>query len=163
MAWAEQEGWILGNGDVFYVGIRPIGKYRWLEILEAPLVDGWLLRMDGLEVGLVLEAEEAEEAGTFEIFCEQMVGPRLDLSGWPDPGRVIFETRRGHRLDMTYDGTHRVDGREIDYGGWPLYEAPGVEGALGTGRIVFHRGAEQLELDFGVDPSKPMLPIRVIG
>ena len=163
MTWAERAGWILGDGGSFYVGIRTIGRYRWLEILEEPLVDGWLLRIDGSEVGIALEAEEAEEAGTFEAFCDEMAGPRLDLSGWPEPGRVGFETRRGHRLEITYDGPHRVDGAEIDYGTWPLYEAPGVEAPLGTGRVLFRRGAEQLELDFGVDPAKPMIPMRVIG
>ncbi len=61
------------------------------------------------------------------------------------------------------DGPHRVDGQEIDYEAWPLYEAPGVEGAVGTGRVVFRRDEEELELDFGVDPQGPMLPMRVIG
>lgn len=163
MPWIEREGWILGDGGGFYVGIRPIGEYRWLEILEEPLVDGWLIRMEGSEVGLALEVEEAEEVETFETFCEEMVAPRLDLSGWPEPGRVGFETRRGHRLEMTYDGPHQVDGREIDYASWPMYDAPWVKASLDTGRVVFRRGAEQLELDFEMDPDKPMLPIRVIG
>ncbi|MCK5380037.1 MAG: hypothetical protein KAJ81_01120 [Candidatus Latescibacteria bacterium] len=163
MVWVAQEGWILGDGGPFYVGIRPIGNYRWLEILEETLIDGWLIRIEGSEVGLALEAEEAEAVGTFEAFCEEMGRPRLDLSGWPEPGRVLFDTRRGHRLEITYDGPHRIDETETDYGTWPLYEAPGVEAALGTGRVAFHRGDERLELDFGVDPKKPMLPMRVIG
>jgi hypothetical protein len=164
LVWVAQEGWLLGDGGTFYVGIRPIGNYRWLEILEEPLIDGWLIRIEGSDVvGLALEAEEAEEVGTFEAFCEEMGRPRLDLSGWPEQGRVRFDTRRGHRLEITYDGPHRVDGIEIDYEAWPLYEAPGVEAALGTGRVAFHRGAKRLELDFGVDSKSPMLPMRVIG
>ena len=61
------------------------------------------------------------------------------------------------------DGPHLVDGREVAYEAWPMYEAPEVEARLGSGRIVFRRGGEQLELDFGVDSTKPMLPMRVIG
>jgi len=163
MAWAERAGWILGDGESFYIGIRPIGRYRWLEIHEEPLVDGWLLRIDGSEVGIALEAEEAGTAGTFEAFCDEMARPRLDLSGWPEPGCVAFETQRGPRLEIVYDGPHRVDGVEIDYDAWPLYEAPGVEGPLGTGRVTLQQGTDRLELDFGVDPAKPMLPMRVIG
>jgi hypothetical protein len=163
MIWVEQEGWVLGDADGFYVGIRPIGPYRWMEIWEENLVEGWLLRVEGHEVGLVLEAEEAEAAGAFANFCEEMTAPRLDLSGWPEPGRVRFESIRGHELEITCDGPHRVDGAEIDYASWPLYEAPGVEAPLGAGRVVFSRGEEHLELDFGVDPDRPMLPMRVIG
>jgi hypothetical protein len=163
MVWAEQGGWILGNEGRFYVGIRPIGHCRWLETLDADLVDGWLVRIDGHEVGLTLEVAEARETGTFEAFCDTMAGPRLDLSGWPEPGRVEFETLQGHRLEMTYDGPHRVDGMAIDYGAWPLFEAPGAKAELGTGRFVFSHGGERLEVDFGVDSERPILPLRVIG
>ena len=163
MTWVERKGWILGDGGSFYAGIRPIGTYRWLEILEEPLVNGWLLRIEGLDVGLALEAEEAAAIDGFETFCAEMVKPRLDLWEWPGEGRVTFDTRRGHRLEMTYDGPHRVDGREIDYRAWPMVEAPWVEAALGSGRVVFRRDGQSLELDFQVDPAKPMLPMRVIG
>jgi len=163
MVWVEQGGWILGEGFGFYVGMRPIGRYRWMETLDEDLVDGWLIRIDGREVGLALEAVEAREMGPFEAFCERMTEPRLDLSGWPDAGTARFATLRGPRMEMVYDGPHRVDGKEIDYGSWPMFEAPGAQASLGTGRVVFSHGGEQLELDFGVDPEKPLLPLRVIG
>ena len=163
MAWVERDGWLLGDGGVFYVGIRPVGGYRWQEIHEHPLVDGWLLRMDGLDVGLALEAVEAADVDGFQRFCQEMAVPRLDLAGWPQEGRVAFQTLRGRQIEMTYDGVHRLDGKEIDYSTWPLYKAPGVTAPLGSGRVTFRRGDASLELDFGVDPQKPMLPIRVIG
>lgn len=164
MVWVEQDGWLLGDGGGFYVGIRPFTPYHWMEIVEESLVDGWLLRMEGTDLGLALEAEEAAAAGSFDSFCAQMAGePRLDLSRWQEAGEVAFTTRRGPRLELTYDGAHRVDRQEIDYDAWPLYEAPGVEGAVGTGRVVFRRDGDELALDFGVDPDKPLLPMRVIG
>jgi hypothetical protein len=163
VTWMEKAGWVLGDAGAFYVGIRPVGRYRWEEIWEENHLDGWLLRVEGRDVGLALEAEEARSVGGFRNFCEEIGGPRLDLREWPEPGRVRFESIRGHELDMVYDGPHRVDGDEIDYGAWPLYEAPGVEAQPGTGRIVFRRGAERLDLDFEVDPERPMLPMRVIG
>ena len=164
MVWVEQDGCLLGDGGGFYVGIRPFTSYHWMEIVEESLVDGWLLRMEGTDLGLALEAEEAVAAGTFDSFCAQMTDtPRLDVSCWQASGRAAFHTRRGAELELTYDGPHRIDGREIDYDAWPLYEAPGVEGALGTGRVLFRRGDEELKLDFGVDPERPMLPMRVIG
>ena len=45
----------------------------------------------------------------------------------------------------------------------PQYEAPGVEGTVGTGRVEFRRAGDDFALDFGVDPDLPMLPMRVIG
>jgi hypothetical protein len=163
VSWTERGDWIMGDAGAFYVGLRPVGPYRWQEVWEENHLDGWLIRIEGRDVGLALEAEEARSVGTFENFCEEMAGPRLDLSGWPEQGRVRFETLGGHALDLTYDGPHRVDDDEIDYGSWPLYEAPGVEAPLGAGRIAFRRGDERLDLDFEVDPRKPMLPMRVIG
>ncbi|MBT6149217.1 MAG: hypothetical protein HOH74_27515, partial [Gemmatimonadetes bacterium] len=164
MVWVEEDGWLLGDGEAFYVGIRPFTPYQWLEIHEADLVDGWLLRMEGENLGLALETEEAAKAGSFETFCAQMTdSPRLDLSRWSTSGEVAYRTRRGPRLALTYDGAHRVDGEEIDYGAWPQYEAPGVEGTVGTGRVEFRRAGDDFALDFGVDPDLPMLPMRVIG
>ncbi len=64
---------------------------------------------------------------------------------------------------MRYDGPHLVDGEAIDYEAYPLYEAPGVEAALGTGRMLFQHGEDRLQLDFGVDRETPQLPMRVIG
>ena len=114
-------------------------------------------------MGLALEAIEAADTDGFQHFCQEMAAPHLDLSGWSLEGQVTFQTLRGRRLEMTYDGAHRVDGQEIDYSTWPLYEAPGVTAPLGSGRVAFRRGSASLELDFGVDPEKTMLPIRVIG
>jgi hypothetical protein len=92
-----------------------------------------------------------------------MVRPRLDLSRWPAEGRVSFDTRRGHRLDLTVHGPHAVDGNKIDYAAWPMVESPWVNAALGTGQVSMRHGSQALELDFAVNPEKPVLPMRVIG
>ena len=65
-------------GD-FYTGPYPIGEYQWTDICEASnanlmvregdLVNGSLLRLEDRCAGLVLEAIEAEEAGSFAAFC----------------------------------------------------------------------------------------------
>ena len=56
-----------------------------------------------------------------------------------------------------------MDGRPVD-DDCGLYDAPSIADAeLGTGRILFEHGSEWLELDFDVDPSKPMMPMRCIG
>jgi hypothetical protein len=172
-SWVEREGWIAADLGGFYTGLYLIGPYEWMEIREASsdstlvldgdLIDGWLLRIYSRRPGLVLEAVEADEAGDFEEFCRRRAELRPDLSGWPEPGRAVVETITGHVLELMYDGEHRVDGERIDYDLYPLYETPSVEAPLGTGRMVFQRGTQKVELDFGIDPQKERLPMRVIG
>ena len=172
-AWREKNGWILGDLGDCYAGIFPIGPYAWQDIREdeggiymvhgGSLIDGWLLRLNSLHTGLVLETIEADEADSFDTFCQQRAARAPDLSQWPDRQRVTCETTTGHSLDITYDGEHRVDGELLDYDAYRLYESPNAEADLNTGKMTFEREGEKVELDFGIDPEKPLMPMRVIG
>ena len=130
------DGWILGdNQKGAYIALRPIGNYQWSEIREAGAVrflasnpnqiDGWLLRIGDPCPGLIIEAAEAADLDSFESFCQLRVAAPLDLSLWPAQGRLAAATLKGHRLEMVYDGPHRVDGQTLDYASYPLYQAPG--------------------------------------
>ncbi|MXW06122.1 MAG: hypothetical protein F4Z81_13810 [Gemmatimonadetes bacterium] len=174
IGWVERDGWIMGDtGAGAYVALYPIGPYGWSEIREEGAmrhlaanpdqIDGWLLRIPDLHGGLVLEAREADNEQSFEAFCARRAALPPDLSGWPGSDRVAVETLDGNRMEMYFDGQHRVDGEAIDYDAYPLYEAPGVDAPAGTGKMTFRKGDQEVRLDFGVDASKPLLPIRVIG
>ena len=104
-----------------------------------------------------------EEAGSFEDFQRVRASAHLDLAGWPSSGRVSMDTFAGTRLGMEYDGPHRVDGEAIDYTAWDLMETPGVNAPLGTGKVSFRHGDDELALDFDIDPEATPLPMRVIG
>ncbi|MFH1570603.1 MAG: hypothetical protein ABIL09_21615 [Gemmatimonadota bacterium] len=168
-AWVETGGWLMADLGSFCLGVRPIGPYTWERIREEDLVDGWLLQIHDCCAGLVLEAAETAVVGSFERFRRARAAARLDLSGWPGPGRVEVADTRGRTLVMEYGadpaalGAHTVDGQPIDYGAYPLYEAPGVEAPLGSGRISLRRSAAGVDLDFGIDGAAPDLPMRVIG
>jgi hypothetical protein len=171
--WHAQDGWLFGNLGNFYVALRPIGKYIWEHIRESTndsimvseggLIDNWLLRIEEIHAGLVLEAVEADAAGDFDAYCKGRVTRDVDLSGWPADRRVGVETFDGHQMSMVYDGPHSVDGEVIDYNAWPLYGAPGAEAELHTGKMTFRYGDQEVKVDFGIDPTKPMMPMRVIG
>lgn len=161
--WTEGNGWILGDSGDFHVALYPIGSYRWVSIREENLIDGWLLRIEGEDIGLVLEVVEAERFEDFGKYVGERASVRPELNDWPRAGRVSVATWKGERLEMNYDGEHRVDGEAIDYEAYPLYGAPGIEAELGTGKVSFRRGEEAVELDFGIDPDAEMLPMRVIG
>jgi hypothetical protein len=164
--WREQDGWLLGDMGNFYVAVRILGDYRWEDIHEdgadGNWIDGWLLRVDDRHAGLVLEAAEAD-AGGFEAFRQARQTAALDLSAWPDGGRVTVDSFDGVRLEMSYDGPHLVDGTAIDYEAYPLFDAPGVEAPLGTGCLTFAHDGDRLDLDFDIDPAAASLPMRVIG
>lgn len=161
--WVERDGWILGNMHDFYVGLRPIGAYRWESICEDDHVDGWLLRIEDLHAGLVVDAVEADEVDSFVAFGDAIVQCELDVNDWRGGGVVRYQALRGRVLEMVYDGVHRVDGEIIDYDAWPLYGGSGIDAPLGTGVIRFENGDQTLTLDFGVDGTKAMIPMRVIG
>ncbi len=171
--WVAQDGWLFGNLNTFYVALRPIGEYFWEQIVESAndsimvseggLIDNWLLRILDVNAGLVLEAVEALDAGDFESFCDRRAERDVDLSGWPANKQVRVETFSGAQMDMVYDGSHKVNGEAIDYAAWPLFGAPGAQGDVNTGKVVFRYGEEEVRVDFEIDPTKPMIPMRVIG
>ena len=77
--------------------------------------------------------------------------------------RTISGSSMGINWPEGSDAQRHVDGRPVD-DDCGLYDAPSIADAeLGTGRILFVHGSERLELDFDVDPSKPMMPMRCIG
>ena len=174
IGWVERDGWIMGDtGACAYIALYPIGPYAWSEIREEGAmrhlaanpdqIDGWLLRIPDVHGGLVLEAREADSEESFEAFCTRRAALPPDLSGWSGSDRVAVETLDGSLMEMYFDGQHRVDGKAIDYDAYPLYEAPGVDAPAGTGKMTFRKGDQEVRLDFGVDASKTLLPIRVIG
>ena len=127
------------------------------------MIDNWLLRIEDVNAGLVLEAVEAVDAGDFDAFCDRRAELDLDLSGWPVNNKVCVETFSGAQMEMVYDGAHKVNGEAIDYSAWPLFGAPGAQGELNTGKVVFRYGEDEVRVDFEIDPTKPMIPMRVIG
>lgn len=168
-AWcASADGWLCAEiDDTHFVGVRPIGSYRWDLIKEEDFIDGWLLRIDDLQAGVAVEAVEATQVpGGFEEFVASR-GGALALDDWPAAGEVGFRTYAGDELSLHWPGTGEAIG---SLNGAPvnhtcgLYEAPSVrEAALGTGRVVFIHAGEELVIDFGIDPSAPLLPMRCVG
>lgn len=165
--WSEQDGWLLGDLGDFYVGLRPIGDYQWQDVHESGKdgnwLHGWLLRIQDLHAGLLLEAGESQDFESFEDFCRQRTQSQVELQGWPQGGRVSMQTCAGVTLELDVDGEHRIDGTPIDYEGYPLFDGPGVTAPLNSGRSSFRHTDQVLELDFEIDPDSPALPMRVIG
>jgi hypothetical protein len=132
-------------------------------VRDGNFIDGWLLRIAGPTPGIALEVVEATVAASFEDFCARRAAAGLELEDWPTQGRVALTTITGDRLELEFDGAHRVNDEVIDYDSWPLYGAPEAQAEVNTGRMRFGSGEDVVEVDFGIDPDQPLMPMRVIG
>jgi hypothetical protein len=179
LAWTERNGWLFADvtnhehakTEGFHLAISPVGPYRWHEIREAvssnimvrdgDLIDGWMLRIEDPNAGLVLEAVEKDGRMSFDEFVDRRAATRPDTNLGLDGSTASFTTSTGDELSMTFDGPHLVNGTAIDYDSWPLYESPWGRAETGRGVVRFAKDGEELELDFAV--TEPLIPMRVIG
>jgi hypothetical protein len=168
-AWKDTgNGWLCADmNGTHFVGVRPIGTYRWDLIKEDDFIDGWLLRIDDRCAGVAVEAIEAADVeGGFDAFVSSRTGA-LDVANWPAQGRATMRTMSGARLEMDWpasgEAVRKTDDQPID-DEYDLYEAPSIAQAkLGDGRIIFEYDGERLELDFGIDAASPLMPMRCVG
>ena len=161
--WLRKGAFVFGDTGAFYVMARLFGDVRWDCVEDADYIKGWVVRLRGAQVGLVLEAVEKDGYGDLPSFAESFSIDSVDSDEETSPWRVKHTTQAGALLEMTYDGEHRVNDEPIDYGAWKLYDAPEAQAELNSGVVRFAHGGESLTLDFGVDPDGEMIPMRVIG
>jgi len=161
--WLRKGPFVFGDTGDFYVMMRLFGDLRWDRIEDADYIKGWVVRLRGAQVGLVLEACEKEGYNDLQAFADSF-GADADV-GAEGAGewRVGHTTRAGAVLEMAYDGQHCINGEPIAYDGWKLYDAPEAQAELNSGIVHFTHGNESLTLDFAVDPDGEMIPMRVIG
>jgi hypothetical protein len=161
--WRQEGAYVFGDAGTLFVMIRLIGDWRWDSVRDANFIDGWFVRLRGDGVGLVIEASEKDGYDDLDAFAQTFGTDTVDLSAWSDRQQVTYKTLSGDRIEMTYDGDHRVNDKPIEYAQWKLYDAPEVSAELGSGVVRFKHEDASLTLDFGVDPSRQMIPMRVVG
>ena len=161
--WRQEGDMLFGDTGHCYVMIRLIGESRWDSVRDAALIDGWYVRLRGDDVGLVIEACDRDSYDGLDAFADAFETSAVDLSAWATRHQVAYTTLAGARLCMTYDGMHQVNDASINYDAWKLYDAPEVSAELNTGIIHFDHKGDTLKLDFGIDPDRDLMPMRVIG
>ncbi|MFP6647773.1 MAG: hypothetical protein VCF24_30060 [Candidatus Latescibacterota bacterium] len=161
--WRQEGACLFGDTGTLFVMIGLIGDWRWDSVHDADYINGWFIRLRGDGVGLVIEASEKDAFDDLDAFSGAFETDAVDLSAWNDGQRVDYKMISGDRMEMTYDGDHRVNDEPIDYAQWNLYDAPEASAELNSGIIRFEHEDESLTLDFGVDPSRQMIPMRVVG
>ncbi|MCS7043840.1 MAG: hypothetical protein NZR01_13720 [Bryobacteraceae bacterium] len=139
----DSSGWILCRGGRAWIAYRPLAPYVWKPIEGG----GRRLFSPYLKNGTVVQAASADEFPTLEAFRKAIRALKLEFRLEPKP-RVTFRTLRGRTLEFAYGETPRIDGRPLDYAGWPAFGGPFLNAKAGEPRLVMTHGGVRRILDF---------------
>jgi hypothetical protein len=139
----DPSGWIFCRGGDAWMAYRPLAPYHWKPIEGG----GWRLFSPHLRNGAVVQVAAASEFASLDAFRQAILALPLEITMTPKP-RVRFLSLRGRHLDVAYDDVPKVNGREADFGAWPLFGGPFLEAQPGSHRLVMKHGNLRRELDF---------------
>ncbi len=100
-----------------------------------------------MQNGVVVQVAAASEYADLEAFGRAVAALPLEFSLEPVP-TVKWRTLRGSMLEFTYGHTPMVNGRVLDYAGWPLFGGPFLDAAVDSERLTIKYGAMRRTLDF---------------
>ena len=139
----DESGWVFARGGDAYIAYYPLAPYEWRDAEEGSK----RMFSPHLKNGGVLQVGTASQDGSFDNFKTSVKGLPLTTSTDPAP-HVQFTTLRGHTIDVAYGSTPVVDGAEIDYGSWPLFEGPFLNADKDSQELMMTYGKLQRRLDF---------------
>lgn len=145
----DASGWIFARGGDALIAYYPLAPYHWEEQedhWDSTLVHRRLVSPH-LQNGAVVQVAPASEYDSFDAFEEAVRALPLEAATDPVP-RVAFTSLRGDRIEMTYGDVPIINGDEVDYDHWPLFEGPFLEAAEGSGTLSMRYGPWQRTLDF---------------
>jgi hypothetical protein len=159
----DKSGWIFARGGDTYLAYRPLAPYQWEHLLgykQLPSTSGYkwervdrgdkgdkLLVSPHLKNGTIVQAASASEFKSFADFKAAIVALPLEFKLEPVP-TVKLRSLRGRELVVTFGAAPRVDGREIDYAKWKLFEGPHLNAEKGSRRLTITHGRLERVLDF---------------
>src|SRR6185503_17227260 len=98
--------------------------------------------------GTILQAASARDFKSWDDFKTAVRALPLDIKLTSTP-RVTFTTLRGKKVECTYGGAPRVNGRVIDYAKvWKLFAGPYLNADVGSGKLTMTHGRLKRVLDF---------------
>ncbi len=121
-------GWIMMNfGDV-YVGIFPLANYT---LKDNP--EGRRLVFPAGWSGCIVTVAGRNDVGPFSDFKKKLLRTTGRIEKFASTGTVSYTTMDGDRLDYTFQGTHRVNGKSITPNPSILFSSPMVNAKVGSG------------------------------
>jgi len=136
-------GWIFCRSGNTYIAYYPLKSYHWIEedICHR-------LRSLDLKNGCVVEVASADDYPSFEAFQTRIRSNRLDYGDFDKTLTVSYTTSSGDTLQFTYNGKRTVNGKEINFADYKLFNSPFLQADVGSEKLTMRYGNKERVLDF---------------
>lgn len=160
----DESGWIFAQGGPVYIAYRPFAQGEWRPVDWTGLLKGgaggWFSTnfeelaagsefyvSESLKNGYIVQIAPVSEFDSLSAFKKAIHNLPLDFSLTPTP-EVEFTTLSGDRLKVIYDGPFSINGQNVDYEHWPLFEGPFSKADRESEQLEIIHGQERYHLDF---------------
>jgi hypothetical protein len=161
----DNAGWIVARAGDTYIGWYPLQPYEWInvnvnsekpfEVLPPLQQNQWnlkgtylMLRSKKLQNGLVLEARDKSQVGSFNHFLSLLRKhkPVADLK--PNHVSVSYRTLEGEKMNFTFPDARELNGRKLDLMAYRYYKGPFLNSAYGSQVVTLTCRGERMVLNF---------------
>lgn len=159
----DASGWIFAQGGPAYIAYRPFaaGEWKlsdWTDYMKtkgklaAPDFDQWGLGhrvyvSGALKNGYAIQVAPARNFASFDAFKSAVRSLALKFSVANVP-EATFTALDGSVIHARYGGVPEVNGRQVDFSRWPLFESPFGHATRGSHQLEIAHDRERLKLDF---------------
>ena len=95
-----------------------------------------------------------DESGSFEAFTKSLRTRTPDTTSFSRSVAIAFVTATGDTMSFRRGGERRLNGREISFSDYPLFDGPWIQARVGEGTIRLTDGKDERILDFRTTLAK---------
>jgi hypothetical protein len=139
----DSTGWIFCRKGNVYVAFFPLKPYEWID--ESM---NWRWRSHDLRNGIVVEVGRESEQGSFDAFKAAIRSRKPVIDQSASRHAVLYVTLAGDRMQFTFGGKRVLNGSDVDFSTYRLFNGPFVQGDVGAGVITLSYQGKRRILDF---------------
>jgi hypothetical protein len=121
-------GWVTFNQGEVYLAVYPLKKYT---IFSAEL--GKRIFSMYRKNGVIMQVVGMHEVASYEEFVKKIRASKINVKEFESKGKIRYTTIYGDKLEFTYHGDGRVNGKNIQADTSKLFDSPWIECKRGTG------------------------------
>ena len=139
----DSTGWIFCRAGKTFVAVYPLKPYAWIDEER-----DWRFRSSALKNGVVVQAGDEEEFGSFDNFTQSVT--RTVIATQESPGRwtVRYTTPAHDDMTFTYNGPRVLNGVPQRFATYKLFNGPFMHSEIGSGDLLLHHGQDTTSLHF---------------
>ncbi|HUF11344.1 MAG TPA: hypothetical protein VMO47_18625 [Rhodothermales bacterium] len=126
----DASGWIFARAGRAFVAYFPLADFEWRDEGDGDR----RLHSEILKNGAVVHVAQEADYATYTDFRSAFKGRPPSISLEPTPS-VEFTAPNGDVIRCTYGETPSVNGEDVDFASWPLFDGPFVRSVAGSGRV----------------------------